>query len=108
MKATIPGTGTHMTTLSETLNGLRGLGYEVDLRIDEEGYLCADGVKMRYSANDLSLAWTRRFEGQSNPDDLAILYGLRFPNDKIGVLVDGYGPASDPKVTEFIKAVQPV
>ena len=108
MNPTIPGTGTHMTTLSETLLGLRVLGFEVDLRVDEEGCLQVDSEEKRFMPKDLLLAWTQRFEGQSNPDDLAILYGLQFSNGKIGVLVDGYGPASDAKVTEFIKAVKPV
>lgn len=108
MNPTIPGTGTHRTTMSETLIGLRDLGHEVDLRIDEDGYLRVASGPERFTPKDLSLAWTQRFEGQSNPDDLSILYGLQFPNDKIGVLVDGYGPASDARVTEFIKAVKPV
>lgn len=102
-----PGTGTLMQTLSETLNELRRSGMHVDLRIDENTRLKVNDHPGRYQPKDVRLMWTLRFEGQSNPDDMSILYGLKLPDGRVGILVDGYGPSSDPKVTTFIRAVQP-
>ncbi len=96
-----------MATLSQTLQELRRQDCQVDLRITASGHLQVRGHQGPYSPRDVRLMWTRRFEGQSNPGDLAILYGLRLPDGQTGILVDGYGPASDPKVTTFIRAVQP-
>lgn len=104
----IPTTpGTHMATLSETLLDFRRQGMHNDLRINNAGHLKVSGHRDRYVPQDVRLVWTRRFEGQSNPGDMSILYGLRLPDGQTGVLVDGYGPTSDPKVTTFIRAVQP-
>lgn len=100
-----PGTGTLMQTLSETLNELRCSGMNVDLRIDENSRLKVNDQPGRFQPKDVRLMWTRRFEGQSNPEDMAILYGLQLPDGQIGVLVDGYGPASDSDITTFIRAV---
>ncbi|MCF8238346.1 MAG: hypothetical protein K9I85_09350 [Saprospiraceae bacterium] len=104
---TRPTPGTQMATLSETMNELRRQGIHIDLRINSAGRLKVSGHQDQYQAKDVRLAWTRRFEGQSDPDDLSILYGIQLPDGRTGVLVDGYGPASDPKVTTFIRAVQP-
>lgn len=95
----------YMSTLSETLNKLQSQGIEINLQIDDAGQLRVKGYRRHFLPTEIHLIWTRRFEGQSNPGDLAILYGLKLPDGKIGVLVDGYGPASDAKITTFIRAV---
>lgn len=96
-----------MKTLSQTLTDLRREGAVIDLHVDDAIRLRVGDPPMTCTPRDVRMVWTRRFEGQSNPDDLAILYGLQLPNGRVGVLVDGYGPSSDPKVTTFIRAVQP-
>ncbi|MBK8557990.1 MAG: hypothetical protein IPL65_20600 [Lewinellaceae bacterium] len=97
-----------MNTLSETLLELHRKYAVVDLRIDDKDQLWVEDNPIPCRSKGIRLVWTRRFEGQSNPDDLAVLYGLQLPDGQVGVLVDGYGPASDPDVTTFILGVQPL
>lgn len=99
--------GTHMNTLSENLNKLLRQGTVIDLRLNDAGKLWVKGYRRQFSPAEVQLIWSRRFEGQSNPGDLAILYGLKLPDGKTGVLVDGYGTASDAKIITFIRAVPP-
>ncbi|HRW74908.1 MAG: hypothetical protein H6568_11510 [Lewinellaceae bacterium] len=94
-----------MKTISETLMDLRREGVVIDLHIDDANRLRVGSQSTTYEPKEVRMIWTRRFEGQSNPDDLAILYGLQLPDGRVGVLVDGYGPSSDPDITTFIRAV---
>ena len=43
-----------------------------------------------------------RYEGESNPEDRSILYGIETANGEKGTVVDAYEPYSDTFVTKFI------
>jgi hypothetical protein len=47
----------------------------------------------------------QRFEGVSNPDDMAIVYAIESLNRVRGSLVDAFGVYSDPAVSTFLPAV---
>lgn len=47
----------------------------------------------------------RRFEGVSDPDDMAIVYAIETEGGIRGTLVDAYGVYSDPAVSAFLEAV---
>jgi hypothetical protein len=42
-----------------------------------------------------------RFEGPSDPDEEAVVYGLRCPGSgRLGTLVSSFGPNADPELTD--------
>src|SRR4030095_15739822 len=47
----------------------------------------------------------QRFEGVSNPDDMAIVYAIESLNGMRGSLVDAFGVYSDPSVSAFLQDV---
>ena len=48
-----------------------------------------------------------RFEGPSDPDEEAVVYGLRCPVcDELGTLVSSFGPTADPEVTDRLVMVE--
>ena len=81
-------------TLSETINGLKKEGYSLDFNIRQE-YLICDGTNAVLSPDDFKIDKVYRFEGESNPDDQAILYAISSLKFNVkGVLVNGYGISS--------------
>ena len=49
-----------------------------------------------------------RFEGESDPDDNAILYVIETNDGTKGTLIDAYGVYNDAKVTQFMKEVESI
>jgi hypothetical protein len=90
-------------TLSETINALKIEGYTLDFNIDQECVICHE-PKMAMSPNDFRIDGVFRFEGESNPDDQAILYAISSQKFNVkGVLVNGYGISAVDATDELIK-----
>ncbi len=58
-----------------------------------------------FRAEELAIREYRRFEGVSDPDDMAIVYAIESQTGTRGVLVDAFGVYSNPVVSEFLKDV---
>ena len=90
-------------SLVETLRRLRGEGYTDEFRLD--GHDVVHAVH-RVAASDLEVVEVHRFEGESNPDDEAIILALASRGSGWrGVLVSAYGPSITAEVAEFLAAL---
>lgn len=90
-------------TLSETINALKAEGYTLDFNIDQACVVCHE-PKITMSPEDFEIDAVFRFEGESNPDDQAILYAISSNKLKVkGVLVNGYGISAVNATDELIK-----
>lgn len=47
-----------------------------------------------------------RFEGESNPDDMSILYAVETTTGLKGTISNSYGPYADENVDTFLKQVE--
>ena len=93
-------------TLSQTLNGLIGLGYTHDFNIDDECLVCHQTNAVLHPA-DFQIDKVYRFEGASNPDDQSILYAISSTKLNMkGTLVNGYGISSDEHTSTLIKQLK--
>ncbi|ANI88990.1 hypothetical protein A9P82_06590 [Arachidicoccus ginsenosidimutans] len=77
-----------MNTLSEVLENLKNRSCDVEFLWNENS-LVAGGKN--YEPQSLQIIKTYRFEGDSNPDDSAILYVLKTNDGVIGYSLDSYG-----------------
>jgi hypothetical protein len=94
-----------MTTLTEVLALASEHGYTASFRaVDGDNLQITDGAR-NLSPEDVRIPNFYRFEGASNPDDMAILYLIETNDGFKGALVDAYGTYSDEKISEFVKAV---
>ena len=59
-----------------------------------------------YAPGDLRLVAFRRFEGASDPDDMAIVYALETSGGVRGTLTDAFGVYAEPGVGEFMEQVK--
>ncbi|PYN92148.1 MAG: hypothetical protein DMD91_32775 [Candidatus Rokuibacteriota bacterium] len=72
------------------------------------GRLRAVDADKTFAADQVVIAEHHRFEGVSDPDDMAILYGIETRSGIRGTLTDAFGVYSDPMVGAFIEGVRNV
>ena len=82
-----------MTTLVEVLERLRQKKIDNEFRMENGSFTAGKGKA--YSPEELSIIKTFRFEGESNPDDSAILYLIKANDGMIGYSLDSYGVYSN-------------
>lgn len=94
-----------MKTLVEVLNELREQGYKCDFLLDSGKIHCKD-TSETFNANELLVDRVYRFEGDSNPDDMSVIYAISSANGTKGVIIDAYGMYEDTGISEFMKNVR--
>ena len=95
----------YMKSLATCLNRMIKDGYKEDFKVTDDGLLGLQKNKL-YKPDHVHIVNFFRFEGNSDPDDNAILYVIETDDGARGTLVDGYGIYADPQVEEFIKKVE--
>lgn len=94
-----------MKTLSETMESLvrRGFTEHFGVRGDQ---LRGFGSGRTFGSESVSIRGFDRFEGVSDPDDMAILYAIESSNGIRGTLVDAFGVYSNPAISAFLEHVR--
>jgi hypothetical protein len=87
-------------SVAHALEELRKKGYTEDFNLQENCIICNT---RKFSAEDFEIKEVIRFEGNSDPGDEAIVYGIESKTGLKGVLVNGYGYSSEPMGEEIAK-----
>jgi hypothetical protein len=87
-------------SVSHALEELRKKGYTTDFNLEENCLVCNT---QKFTADDFDIKEVVRFEGNSDPADEAIVYGIESKTGVKGVLVNGYGYSSDSMGEEIAK-----
>lgn len=91
-------------TLAAVMDDLGRRGFTEHFRVVDRR-LRAVGKQETFSPDRVTVAEYHRFEGISDPDDMAILYGIETWNGIRGTLTDAFGYYADPRVGEFMRNV---
>jgi len=94
----------YMKSLATCLNRMVNEGFSEDFKVDDNG-LEALGKGTHYLPEQVQVVNFYRFEGESDPDDNAILYIIETADGTRGTLVDAYGTYNDARVSQFMKEV---
>lgn len=97
-----------MTPLSTVMASLAKKGFEKEFKINREGARL-DGSGRVYQPEDLWILKVYRFEGESDPADMAALYAIETTDGKQGFVLNAYGTYSDQDqkyYDDFIMKVQ--
>ncbi len=96
-----------LTPLTEILEKLKNEGYTTDFNLRDNCIICHEhGNALELHPEDFVVDRYFRFEGNSDPDDQAIVYAISSPKHNIkGVLVNGYGIYSDERNDRIIAAL---
>lgn len=89
------------------MNGLTERGYTEHFML-RGGQLRGARSGKIFAPHQVAVAEVYRFEGVSDPDDMAILYALEARGGVRGTLTDAYGVYSDPAVGAFMADVPAV
>lgn len=92
-----------METLVEAMKRLRSSGYTHDFAASADGNLVCNACGTSHAPEAVEIRETVRFEGDSNPDDEAILFALDCVDGSLGQYSAGFGPgtaAADVKALE--------
>lgn len=97
--------GTYMTPLVEILNTLRERGYVNDFELMQGGMLSKQTNEI-FQPDDLVIESVYRFEGNSNPDDMAVMYAVKAVTGTKGIIIDAYGTYEDNTLGDFLRNVK--
>jgi hypothetical protein len=95
---------TEVVTLADALDELTGRGFTAQFTV-AAGRLRAVGTAKTFGADQVMIREQYRFEGISDPDDMAILYGIETRSGIRGTLADAFGIYADPSVGAFMDGV---
>lgn len=93
-------------TLVEAINGLKTQGYTEDFNLHENSLHCKNG-EYQLSPDEFKVDNVFRFEGESDPDDQAVLYAISSEKYHLkGTFVNAYGLYSDNEANQIIKKLK--
>ncbi|WP_266205101.1 hypothetical protein [Pontibacter kalidii] len=95
-----------LTSMVHVLARLRKEGYTEDFRVTEDGKLCTLDGKQEFVPDQVQIVNFYRFEGESYPGDMAILYVLETASGAKGTLSDAYGTYGDEIVENYMRQVK--
>jgi hypothetical protein len=87
-------------TVSAAVDDLRDRGFTMDFNLSENCIICNEH---KFNPDDFNIVEVYRFEGNSDPADEAVVYGIESRTGLKGVLVSGYGPSGDTLSGEIAK-----
>ena len=91
----------NLKTLSQVINVLRERGITREICMTEDKKFILQETDIAYEPTDLSIVKSYRFEGDSNPEDNAVLYVLQDKNCLHSIIIDSYGAESNYTGEEF-------
>ena len=96
-----------MNTLTSCVNKVTKDGYTDNFKVTKEG-LYSSIKEKHFKPEEVQVINFYRFEGQSDPDDNAILYVIETNDGIKGTLIDAYGVYNDAKLSQFMKDVETI
>ena len=97
----------YMRSLTTCLNRMISDGYTEDFKVTDEG-LESLHEHRNYKPEQIEVVNFFRFEGESDPDDNAILYVIETSDGIKGTLIDAYGVYNDQDISGFMKNVESI
>jgi hypothetical protein len=98
---------TFMNTLTACVNKVVKDGYIDSFKVTPRGlYSCS--TDKTFKPDQVKVVNFYRFEGESDPADMSILYVIEAASGEKGTLIDAYGPYADENVSKFMREVEEV
>jgi len=89
--------GMEWGTVTSTIEDLRRRGFTDHFKVSGRTLLALDAGKP-FPPGDVVIRDYYRFEGVSDPDDMAVVYAIEGRGGTRGILTDAYGAYADPAV----------
>ena len=86
----------------DALSSLKERGYTKSFSVSSNGLYCPTKEKI-FIPDQVRITEFHRFEGNTNPDDMAIIYAIETSDGCRGVIIDAYGTYANSKIGDFLK-----
>jgi hypothetical protein len=90
-----------MSTLSSAIERLARQGFTANFGVVGDRLQAFDSGKT-FRQHELIIRGFQRFEGASDPGDMAIVYAIEATDGTRGALVDAFGAYADPTLGAFL------
>jgi hypothetical protein len=95
----------YRTPLSVKMDVLTKEGFDTEFQITPEGLKSLNTGRL-YQPGDLKIAEHFRFEGISDPDDMAVMYVIVTDAGEKGTVVDAFGLYANEELLSFMNKVE--
>ena len=92
-------------TLTEAMEDFRNRGYKIEFTADKDGLKLVESGKI-YQPEEITIVEHHRFEGESDPSDMAVIYAMESDDGEKGYYIDAFGMYSDPLAADLLKRVK--
>lgn len=92
-------------SVAEALDDLARRGFTANFEYLDGIFIAVD-LGRSFGSDELTIVEHHRLEGETDPDDMAIVYAIESRDGVRGVLVDAFGPYADPALGEFLRKVR--
>lgn len=93
-------------SVSEATRALHKKGYKDEFKLEGEQQLRNLTNKEVYTSKELTIVEYHRFEGESNPSDMSIVYAIETEDGTKGTIISSYGMYADMDLVAFIDKVK--
>jgi hypothetical protein len=97
-----------LTPMSEILNMLRDKGFTNDFIMHDQGIKNKNSGET-YEPEELTIVKVFRFEGESDPADMSVIYAMKSSKGDKGIFLDAFGTYADydgQKAAEYLRKVK--
>ena len=88
----------------EAIGDLKSRGYPKSFFHRQGGLYCNE-TKETFKSDNIFIVEFHRFEGATDFEDMAIIYGLETGNGLKGTIIDAFGTYADTELGEFLQHV---
>jgi hypothetical protein len=92
------------STVTQLLANLKGRGFTANLGVVDGTMKVLDTGRV-LRPEDLVIREVHRFEGESDPDDMTVVYAIESTDGTRGVLVDAFGIYANPEVGALLSTI---
>lgn len=96
-----------LETLVSVLKKLEDRGFVAQFQATQKGLSSLASGKI-YQPGEVKIESFYRFEGESDPEDNAVVYAISTSEGEKGTLIDGFSNSSDQNVGEFLRLVHEI
>jgi hypothetical protein len=96
--------GTDYTTVARAVDDLTNRGFTEHFRAVGDRLVALDTGRV-FAAEELVIREYYRFEGVSDPDDMAIVYAIESTGGVRGTMTDAFGVYADPAASAALAAI---
>lgn len=92
-------------TVADAIRDLEQRGFTANFELIGKTFRAVESGKT-FNPEDLTIVEHYRFEGSSDPEEMAVVYAIQAGDGTRGTLVDAYGMYANPDLSAFLKDVQ--